>query len=506
MKRSSVFAAAAVASVFIALFISDHFVSVASGPPAVAAAHPPPIVSISVCSPNGTSGPGSCANGFDTYQNVLAPVGTSCSNPLANGRCSINDYQGMTTLADEHSTVFTPGTLNGNSDHLFFVATRTSLNPDSSGMVVLSGGPGPDTSGQWTFDFAGGFGLYSPGASHGQVLVSPVDHHQCPQVSDNNPAHQDQTFDLNYADPGSVLIDPTNPNNSGPGSILVIYEGTTRCIGMIGGNNVQANNSFYSSVAVATSNDLAHTWPSYRYNLNADGTPQNAVPTQSQNAGPQQPAGARGSSVCIGNDCTAPPWPPDANYGRYPVLRPQKSIGDVMANPATSTGLVNHLGDSEPSAFVDDASSTPAQYVYEVHNYAAGDAALNEPQLPNNQGSDMMIAQGHLNGGTGPLTFMKWSGGQGFTEPGMGGLETPIFSSGLPSHCRGTGQLREQGSISYVEESKQYLLTFVCVASTDPLTQAAGPGAAWFYSTSYDLTDPTQWSAPLEIDGSWTRF
>jgi uncharacterized protein (TIGR03437 family) len=449
--------------------------------------HPPAIVSISVCSPTGAGGAGSCPSGsFDTQQTVLAPDGSG--NP-------INMYGGLATLADEHSTIFPPGTFAAQSGYLFFVATRTNANPISSGLVALESAGPPDAKGRWTLDFAASF-------TPSQLFVSPVEHPQCPTVPDGNPAHQDQTFDLNYADPGTVLADPTNPV---PGSLLMIYEGTTRCIGLAG--NTNAGSSFYSTIAVATSLDYGHTWPSYRYLLGPNGTPQHPVPAQSPSAGPQQPAGASGNQVCLGNDCTAPPWPPGANYGRYAVLGPQVSIAAAMANPSANGGLTGHMGDSEPSAFADDVSSTPAQYVYEVHGYAPGPSALGNPPIspPYNLSSDVMIARAALNGGTAPLQFLKWNG-TAFAEPGMGGLESPVFPVGSPKNCEGTGQLRDMGSIGYVEPAQQYLLVFVCQASSDPLTQAAGPGAAWFYSTSYDVSDPTQWSPPQEIAGSWSTM
>ena len=235
------------------------------------AAHPPAIASISVCSANGSGGAGSCPSGsFDTRQIVLAPDGSG--NP-------INMYGGLSTLADEHSTIFPPGTLPGQSDYLFFVATRTTANQISSGLVVLASA-GPDNNGQWTFDFAPAYGT-------GQVFLSPVDHDHCPALADGNPAHQDQTFDLNYADPGTVTLDPSNKT---AGSLLMIYEGTTRCIGLAsasGGGN--AGNSFYSMVAVATSIDNGLTWPAYRYALNAGGSPQYPVPAQNSSAGPGDP-------------------------------------------------------------------------------------------------------------------------------------------------------------------------------------------------------------------------
>jgi hypothetical protein len=104
--------------------------------------HPPAIVSISLCSRHGAGGAGSCPSGsYDTHQIVLAPDGSGNA---------INTY-GVGTTSDEHSSVFSPGTLQGNRDYLFFVAAGTKLNVDI-GLVVLSGGSGPDKNGQWTFD------------------------------------------------------------------------------------------------------------------------------------------------------------------------------------------------------------------------------------------------------------------------------------------------------------------------------------------------------------------
>lgn len=184
------------------------------------ALRPPAIASISVCSANGAGGPGSCLSGsFDTTQIVLAPDG---SNP-------INKYSGMAGVSDEHQSIFSPGTLQTNNDYLFFVATHTDLNTDT-GVVVLSGGAGPNKNGQWTFDFPKADGYDSYPSGFGQIFLSAVGR-DCPTVPDGNPAHQDQTFDLNYAAPGSVVVDPT----SGAGDLLMLYEGTNTCFGVASG-------------------------------------------------------------------------------------------------------------------------------------------------------------------------------------------------------------------------------------------------------------------------------
>ena len=83
--------------------------------------------------------------------------------PSADGYCD------MDLLADEHTTVFAPGTLPGQTDYLFFVTAApfvntvtdasTNFRSQTSGMVVLSSS-GP-TKGQWALDFAPDFGKYS---------------------------------------------------------------------------------------------------------------------------------------------------------------------------------------------------------------------------------------------------------------------------------------------------------------------------------------------------------
>ena len=469
---------------------------------------PRSIISISVCSPNAGGASVSCPNGTrDTALPVLAPNGDQ-----------VNNYGGLATLADEHSTIFPPGMFPRHPDYLLFVATRTNLNVISSGVVALTGGSGPNKNGQWILDFAPDYGRYFPnsaiGEQNGQVFLSPVEHRLCPSASDAK--LQDQTFDLNYADPGSVVLDPTNRANKGPGSLIMVYEGSNRCIGLTGGDNVLAGNSFYSTIAVATSNDFGRTWPAYRYMLDPNGAPTYPLPSQNPTSGPEAPSGATGKSVCIGNDCTAAPWPPDNNYGRYAVLHPQATIADAMQSPVTKGGLSNSMGDAVPSAFVDDARAGhefgfdddghAPMYLYELHNYAVGPPGLDFPPLPNGQNSDLMIARAQLNGGTAPLVFKKWYQGK-FSESGRGGFETPIFPSGAFENCEATGQLKTMGSLSYVDVTQQYLLTFVCISPHgDPGSQLPGPGAAWFFSTNYDLSRQDQWSTPQEITGSWSPF
>ena len=483
-------------STSVLLAASDLFLLVIIGTPAIAqnptqaritapardtAPHPPAIASISVCSSTGIGGAGSCPGGtFETHQIVLAPDGSGTS---------FNAY-GSAGTSDEHSSVFSPGVLQGNADYLFFVASGTSVH-SGIGMLVLSGGSGPDPAGQWTFDFpkADGYGSYPAGFGH--LFFSPTNQGHCPNVADGNPAHQDQTFDLDYAAPGSVVKDPS----SAPGSLLMVYEGSNSCIGNSGGP--KSGSGDYISTGVATSLDYGHTWPTYRGTPSFNFVP---LPDANPNQGPNAPTGVLGSSACIGSDCTTIP---PATYGRYPVLSPPVPIATAMA---TGQPLPGTMADSELSAFVDDAGAGPAQFLYEVHNYVPG--GLGDPPLPNNQNSDLVIARARLNGGTAPLSFMKWNG-RSFAEPGIGGLETPIFPNSPYQSCGDKSQSRHMGSISYVEDTGQYLLTFVCNSPTDPASGHPGSnhsGSAWFYSTSYDLSDPRQWSQPQEIVGSWSEW
>lgn len=427
-------------------------------------ARPPAITSISICSVAGGGGQGSCpAGSFDTHQIVLGLDGTSINN------------NGAPLTSDEHASVFAPGTLGSNQDYLFFVATQTRGNPDI-GTTVLSGGSGPGQNSQWTLNFpqTDGYGLYPSG--FGQVFNPPIKDGTCPVVADGNPAHQDQTFDIEYAAPGSVVKDPT----SNPGSLLMIYEGVNGCVGSAGGQK-PGNNDAYISLGIATSIDYGKTWPTYRGTSTFSFVP---LPNVNLTQGPNAPLGALGSNVCMGNDCiTAPP----PNYGRYAVVTPSTSLASVMAAGKPLTSI---LGDQEIAGFLDDVGASPAPYLYATYNSAE-------------------VARAQLNGGSAPLSFTKWNG-QAFASPGIGGAGSSVLPAvGSFENCEAPSQSQFGSSISYIDDTQQYLLTFVCRSPGDPAggQHAGAPqGAAWFYSTSYDLSDQTQWTPPQEIIGSWSQY
>jgi len=428
---------------------------------------PPPlaITAISVCSPTGTGGPGSCPSGtFDTHQLVLNPSGSSINSSSF----------GFGAAPDEHSTVFAPGTLGSNQDYLFFLASAETGHA-SIGVGVLSGGAGPNANGQWTLDLprTDAYGSYSGG--FGQVFNPSTKGDVCPTVADGNPAHQDQTFDMHYAAPGSIVKDPT----AGAGALLMVYEGTNACIGNAGGP-VLSNTDDYISLAIATSIDYGKTWPTYR---GASTFTFTAMPGVNATQGPNSPMGALGKNVCMGNDCTTTP---PAAYGRYPVITPPISLASLMA---AAQPLTAKYGEQEISGFADDVAGGPTTYLY------------------TNSGN-VRVARAPLNGGTAPLTFEKWNG-QAFASPGLGGAETSVLPAGAFQNCEAPAQNQYGSSISYVDDTKQYLLLFLCVSPGDPALgpgSSTGQGAAWFYSTSYNLSDQTQWSSPNEIAGSWSTF
>ena len=98
--------------------------------------------------------------------------GISVSNEqivLGPGGVSINSCNGcnLILLSDEHSTIFPPGTFKHHPhDYLFFAAPK--------GVIVLTGGDGPDVNGQWTLDYAQDYGRWwpsnPPGFQNGAVF------------------------------------------------------------------------------------------------------------------------------------------------------------------------------------------------------------------------------------------------------------------------------------------------------------------------------------------------
>jgi len=397
-----------------------------------------------------------------------------------DGSTPVNKSLVVGATSDEHSSVFPPHGLGENQDYLFFVATNETHHP-GIGMAVLSGGAGPDANGKWTFDYpaADGYGSYTDGLGNiffGQVFNSPGQIGTCPPSRTGLAEDQDQTFDLNYAAGGSVLTDPTDK----PGSLLMVYEGANGCIDNSGGMIASDSNS-YISLSIATSTDYGKTWPTYRGNPFFNFVP---LPNTTTAQAPNAPMGAFGPNVCMGNDCSTTPPP---NYGRYPVVTPVISLDSLMKS---KNDHATNIKEQEISEFVDDIGGNPQPFIYA--NFGA-----------------MNVARAPLNGGTAPLQFMKWDGSGFNSSKGIGGQQASFLPNGPFGNCEAPAQDRFGSSINYVQDTRQYLLIFVCRTQGDPLyppDPSASMGAAWFFSTSYDLSDPMQWTKPVEITNSWSPF
>ncbi|MBZ5662146.1 MAG: hypothetical protein LAO08_17230 [Acidobacteriia bacterium] len=464
--------------------------------------HPRKIVSITVCNADSTGAvTPACGAAYDTERAVLAP-----GLPVQ----SINQA-GDGTATDEHSTVFAPGSLGDNTDYLFFLAGGSKGVNSDIGLMVLSS-PGPDAHGQWTAQpaTAQGYGNYSVGP--GQIFMPPMKPSMCPDLTDKygNPfsiSQQDQTFDLNYAVPGSVFKDPSGR----PGHLLMVYEGTNDCIGTAGGKKLGQNS--YQATGIATSLDGGRTWPRYASKdayMAAQLPLANPVAGQTDNHGPRAPFGAMGQDVCMGNSCF-PNVP--GNYGRYEVVSPPIAL-DTLMHAGVPIG--GQFGYAEPSAFVDDVQSGDENggegnpYVYIVAHYLSNGIA----PLPSDNGrkDDLAVARARLDGNRAQLEFSKWNGAWFPNAPdGRGGPDAPMLPSASDGNFTACGdnaskQGRSQGSISYVEETHQYLLLFVCTSLGDPALGAASSktfGSAWFYSINDDLNNQSGWSLPKEIEGSY---
>ena len=231
--------------------------------------------------------------------------------------------------------------------------------------------------------------------------------------------------------------------------------------------------------------------------------------------------GAFGDLVCVGNDCNRRP---SSTFGRYPIVSPPYSIQDVVAS---GQPLMKSVGEQAPSAFVDDIHPAAATYAYVVHNYGC---PADIPVCAASAAADGLItvARARLSGDA-RLLFETWNNGS-FNPPGtaIGGPESAIFpvsatpSAAAHATCQDASQNQAMGSISYVPETNQYVLTFLCNSGRDPANPKASPpppsadtpyerrGAAWFYSTLdanlYDLSNQDKWSTPAEISGSWQWF
>jgi hypothetical protein len=168
------------------------------------------------------------------------------------------------------------------------------------------------------------------------------------------------------------------------------------------------------------------------------------------------------------------PSPVDKELGgpdRYPILR------SATPEPTTAEQPPVYLGDALPSAFVDGTS------LYAVYTLS----------MPGGDGL-IRVARATL-GGSGPLSFLKWNNGS-FSGVGIGGPDSGV----LPS--RGCAGAQTEGSISYSDTLREYLMTFVCLSGKKDSSGTPQPyQGAWYFSTATRL-DLQNWTAPQLIENS----
>ena len=244
----------------------------------------------------------------------------------------------------------------------------------------------------------------------------------------------DLEFDENYAGAGSVLQGPTLP----PGNLIMLYEAENHCPG----GTHQEN--FYATVGFARSSDNGRTWP---------------APVNSE----------------------------FGNFARHPVLKAS------VDEPATTFPVA--LGDAIPSGFV-DISALGEAYLYVTYTYHDGETG--DPGLSIRVARARLgnIYRGFGNGWAPPLQFWKWYNG-GFTQPGIGGLDSAVFPS---TQCLGVTRMSE---ITRNDDLGLYMLIFVCSPSS--VTSTGERMAAWYYSTATSL-ELQDWTAPQPIAGSESAF
>ena len=178
--------------------------------------------------------------------------------------------KGLSIIPDEHMTIMAPAA--GSDPYLMFAANIQNAE-GLGGPVVL------ETKDMQTFTFATGYAR--------PVMNAPYALTTCKDTFDPE-------FDLNYAGPGSVVQDPTQP----AGHLIMIYEAENHCPGGVW------QHFFYATIGFARSTDYGKTWP---------------APIDKELGGPN----------------------------RYPVLK-----GSTL-EPITAEANPEHMGDALPSAFVD---------------------------------------------------------------------------------------------------------------------------------------------------------
>ena len=259
-------------------------------------------------------------------------------------------------------------------------------------------------------------------------------------------------YDEQYAAPGTVLQDPTQP----PGTMIMIYESEIHCPYSPGGGT-------WVSVGIARSKkphgdvrDLAQIkWP--------------------------EPVAARGYE----NN-----WL-DYGNGRY--------AGLTIPGVSQTTGQLFY-GDSLPSAFIDDVSRVGDRYLYVLYR----SQVVNQTSLAPTAKIHIARAKlGARNTDQTPakLQFQKWYNG-GWNGPGIQTNMASAQDDGLdPPGCGGAPSSDSTASIVYNEALRLYMMVYVC-GRVDCSTRPCKPTTmSWYYRTTDDLSTQ-HWGAPHLIENS----
>jgi hypothetical protein len=247
-------------------------------------------------------------------------------------------------------------------------------------------------------------------------------------------------FDEQYAAPGGVVRDPT----LGPAHLIMFYEAEIHCP-----HSSQGMAAGWVSVGVARSDDGGRTWP--------------------------LPVAQPGHE----ND-----W---LEYGD------RRYAGVTLPGTRPTTNLDKFDGDSLPSAFVDDMDPSGEYYVYVPYTFT-GSPTTKPDAFIHMARARLGDKSGHRVEGR--LQFQKWyvdsCGNGGWTQPGLGGLESPVMTS----PCVSGPMAENHAQIAYNEALGLYMMTFTCTKLNCVSAQQCTPvSLSWYYSTATSLK-AQDWSTP----------
>jgi hypothetical protein len=177
-------------------------------------------------------------------------------------------------------------------------------------------------------------------------------------------------------------------------------------------------------------------------------------------------------------------WPQPGKPVRAPILS--------ISEPEPSSGVPPAMGDALPTALV--APSNGSNDLYVVYTDFPPPNAYATMQQP----GVLRMARARLDGTNGVPQFLKWYAG-GFSQPGLGGADSPIMpASGCADPRFLNWDHSQDADLSYNAYLGRYLLVFVCA-------NYAANTAGWYFSTASSL-EKQDWSTPQQIVHSPRAF